>query len=216
MMYFKEYQDVFKMSMKERRDYLKDKPDDYKKKYFQYDNRERSKLNRLKNKTKNDNTDTKPNITISHDPLLNSNPSLFKEKIDEMFKNAKIDARNSNSNIDIVNEVINNPPAPVIIQQPINPEPITPPEIIPDKTDDNIVDDGVFCKKVVYADLIIAKDFVCEGEDDEQVSPDTIKQIKNYNIKIPVSYLNGVYINLPNNNNSKMICDTEYIYIFFK
>jgi hypothetical protein len=203
-----EYERIFNMSTNERRQILKDKDQDFKKEYFAYDNRERARIRRQSKKTDEDNKDTNQNITISQDPLLNSNPKLFKQKIDELFKTTKINAQISNSNIDIVNEVINNPPKPEIIEQPNNPP------TIPNKTDDNIVDDGVFCKKVVYADLVIAKDYICEGgEVEEQVSPDSIKKIKNYNIKIPVSYLEGVYINLPNNN-SKIICDTEYVYIF--
>ena len=271
-MSFKEYEDVFNMTIKDRRDYLKDKPDEYKKKYFQYDNKERSRLYRLKNNTKKTD-DNSSNIThISQDPLLNSNPELFKQKIDDMFKEAKQEAIINNSNIDIVSEVLNNP---VNIQQDINNQPIQAPIQIPKeepiqipiqipkeepiqipiqapkeepkeepiqipiqipiqspkeepkeepiqipKEEPNDIIDfnekDVFYRKVVYADLIVAKDFCYENVDNcENINPDTIKEIKNYNIKIPIEYLSEVFIKMPINSKSRMICDTENMYIFF-
>ena len=215
-MSFKEYEDVFNMTIKDRRDYLKDKPDDYKKKYFQYDNKERSRLYRIKNNTKKTD-DNSSNIThISQDPILNSNPELFKQKIDDMFKEAKQEAIINNSNIDIVSEVLNNP---VNIQQDINNQPIQAPIQIPKEEPNDIIDfneKDVFYRKVVYADLIVAKDFCYENVDNcENINPDTIKEIKNYNIKIPIEYLSEVFIKMPINSKSRMICDTENMYIFF-
>jgi len=222
---FKEYQDVFNMSIKDRRDYLKDKPDEYKKKYFQYDNKERSRLFRIKKNTKNTD-DNSSNIThISQDPLLNNNPELFKQKIEDMFKNAQQNAIISNSNIDIVSEVINNQS----IQQQVNNPPIQQKDIINNppapiqapiqepKPIIDFTDKEVFYKKVVYADLIVAKDFCYENEEDgENINPDTIKEMKNYNIKIPIQYLSEVFVKMPINSNNRMICDTENMYIFFK
>ena len=211
---FKEYQDVFNMSIKDRRDYLKDKPDEYKKKYFQYDNKERSRLFRIKKNTKNTD-DNSSNIThISQDPLLNNNPELFKQKIEDMFKNAQQNAIISNSNIDIVSEVINNQS----IQQQVNNPPIQQKDIINNppapiqapiqepKPIIDFTDKEVFYKKVVYADLIVAKDFCYENEEDgENINPDTIKEMKNYNIKIPIQYLSEVFVKMPINSNNRMI-----------
>ena len=222
---FKEYQDVFNMSIKDRRDYLKDKPDEYKKKYFQYDNKERSRLFRIKKNTKNTD-DNSSNIThISQDPLLNNNPELFKQKIDDMFKNAQQNAIISNSNIDIVSEVINNQS----IQQQVNNPPIQQKDIINNppapiqapiqepKPIIDFTDKEVFYKKVVYADLIVAKDFCYENEEygGDNINPDTIKEIKNYNIKIPIKYLKDVFVKMPINNTSRVVCDTENMYIYF-
>jgi len=223
-----EYERIFNMSINDRRQLLKEKDQDFKKEYFAYDNRQRARNRRNAKKT----DDNSSNIThISQDPLLNSNPQLFKQKIDDMFKNAQQNAIISNSNIDIVSEIINNPVNPVNIQKDIinpvniqkdiinNPvNPVNPVNIQKDIIN-NPIDfnrDDVFYQKVVYADLIVAKDFCYENaEDGENIDPDTIKEIKNYNIKIPIEFLSEVFIKMPINNTSRVVCDTENMYIFF-
>ena len=223
-----EYERIFNMSINDRRQLLKEKDQDFKKEYFAYDNRQRARNRRNAKKT----DDNSSNIThISQDPILNNNPVLFKQKIDDMFKNAQQNAIISNSNIDIVSEIINNPVNPVNIQKDIinpvniqkdiinNPvNPVNPVNIQKDIIN-NPIDfnrDDVFYQKVVYADLIVAKDFCYENaEDGENIDPDTIKEIKNYNIKIPIEFLSEVFIKMPINNTSRVVCDTENMYIFF-
>jgi len=223
-----EYERIFNMTINDRRQLLKDKDQDFKKEYFAYDNRQRARIRREAKKT----DDNSSNIThISQDPILNNNPVLFKQKIDDMFKNAQQNAIISNSNIDIVSEIINNPVNPVNIQKDIinpvniqkdiinNPvNPVNPVNIQKDIIN-NPIDfnrDDVFYQKVVYADLIVAKDFCYENaEDGENIDPDTIKEIKNYNIKIPIEFLSEVFIKMPINNTSRVVCDTENMYIFF-
>ena len=221
-----EYERIFNMSINDRRQLLKDKDQDFKKEYFAYDNRERARIRRQTKKTDEDNKDTKnvsPTI-ISQDPLLNTNPELFKQKIDEMFKNAKINAQNSNSNIDIVNEVINNTPKtePVIKEQPINPAPIitaTPapaPSIINLPTIQEKMGDETIYHDTIYANTIISKSYITDDGEEGYVNDGDISNIKNYNIKIPVEHLSDIYIKMPNNNNSSLIIDGEYCYVFFK
>ena len=223
-----EYERIFNMSINDRRQLLKEKDQEFKKEYFAYDNRQRARNRRQAKKT----DDNSSNIThISQDPILNNNPVLFKQKIDDMFKNAQQNAIISNSNIDIVSEIINNPVNPVNIQKDIinpvniqkdiinNPvNPVNPVNIQKDIIN-NPIDfnrDDVFYQKVVYADLIVAKDFCYENaEDGENIDPDTIKEIKNYNIKIPIEFLSEVFIKMPINNTSRVVCDTENMYIFF-
>ena len=220
-----EYERIFNMTINDRRQLLKDKDQEFKKEYFAYDNRQRARNRRQAKKT----DDNSSNIThISQDPILNNNPVLFKQKIDDMFKNAQQNAIISNSNIDIVSEIINNPVNPVNIQKDIiNPvniqkdiinNPVNPVNIQKDIIN-NPIDfnrDDVFYQKVVYADLIVAKDFCYENaEDGENIDPDTIKEIKNYNIKIPIEFLSEVFIKMPINNTSRVVCDTENMYIFF-
>jgi hypothetical protein len=223
-----EYERIFNMSINDRRQLLKEKDQDFKKEYFAYDNRQRARNRRNAKKT----DDNSSNIThISQDPLLNSNPQLFKQKIDDMFKNAQQNAIINNSNIDIVSEIINNPvnikediiinpPAPKEekpINNPIN-NPVNPVNIQKDIIDNPIDfnEDDVFYQKVVYADLIVAKDYCYDkNEDHERTTPNTLKEITNYNIKIPVEYLSEIFIKMPINSNSRMICDTENMYIFF-
>ena len=230
-----EYERIFNMTIEERRKLLKEKDQDFKKEYFAYDNRQRARNRREAKKT----DDNSSNIThISQDPVLNNNPVLFKQKIDDMFKNAHQNAIISNSNIDIVSEVINNPINPInnpinnpvniqqdIINNPVNPvKPVNikkdiinnPPAPQQEKPIIDFNDKEVFYQKVVYADLIVAKDFCYENaEDGENINPDTIKEMKNYNIKIPIQYLSEVFVKMPINSNSRMICDTENMYIFF-
>lgn len=230
-----EYERIFNMTIEERRKLLKEKDQDFKKEYFAYDNRQRARIRREAKKT----DDNSSNIThISQDPVLNNNPVLFKQKIDDMFKNAHQNAIISNSNIDIVSEVINNPINPInnpinnpvniqqdIINNPVNPvKPVNikkdiinnPPAPQQEKPIIDFNDKEVFYQKVVYADLIVAKDFCYENaEDGENINPDTIKEMKNYNIKIPIQYLSEVFVKMPINSNSRMICDTENMYIFF-
>jgi len=230
-----EYERIFNMTIEERRKLLKEKDQEFKKEYFAYDNRQRARNRREAKKT----DDNSSNIThISQDPVLNNNPVLFKQKIDDMFKNAHQNAIISNSNIDIVSEVINNPINPInnpinnpvniqqdIINNPVNPvKPVNikkdiinnPPAPQQEKPIIDFNDKEVFYEKVVYADLIVAKDFCYENaEDGENINPDTIKEMKNYNIKIPIQYLSEVFVKMPINSNSRMICDTENMYIFF-
>jgi len=230
-----EYERIFNMTIEERRKLLKEKDQEFKKEYFAYDNRQRARNRREAKKT----DDNSSNIThISQDPVLNNNPVLFKQKIDDMFKNAQQNAIINNSNIDIVSEVINNPINPInnpinnpvniqqdIINNPVNPvKPVNikkdiinnPPAPQQEKPIIDFNDKEVFYQKVVYADLIVAKDFCYENaEDGENINPDTIKEMKNYNIKIPIQYLSEVFVKMPINSNSRMICDTENMYIFF-
>jgi len=257
-----EYERIFNMTINDRRQLLKEKDQEFKKEYFAYDNRQRARNRRQAKKT----DDNSSNIThISQDPVLNNNPVLFKQKIDDMFKNAQQNAIISNSNIDIVSEIINNPvnikeniiinpvnikkdiinnpPVPQeekpinnpinnpvniqqdIINNPVNPvKPVNikkdiinnPPAPQQEKPIIDFNDKEVFYQKVVYADLIVAKDFCYENaEDGENINPDTIKEMKNYNIKIPIEFLSEVFIKMPINNTSRVVCDTENMYIFF-
>ena len=245
-----EYERIFNMTIEERRKLLKEKDQEFKKEYFAYDNRQRARIRREAKKA-NENSS---NIShISHDPILNSNPELFRQKIDDMFKIAQQNAIIYNSNIDIVNEVINNTPEqvnnqppiqqpaevnnpppiqqPAEVNNPINPinNPITPinnpinnPPPIPseEKPIIDFKDDDVFYQKVVYADLIVARDFCYDDGRDENdgdyTTPKSLKEINNYNIKIPIEYLSEIIIKMPINTNSRMLCDTENMYIFFK
>jgi hypothetical protein len=223
-----EYERIFNMTINDRRQLLKEKDQDFKKEYFAYDNRQRARNRRNAKKT----DDNSSNIThISQDPILNNNPELFKQKIDDMFKNAQQNAIISNSNIDIVSEIINNPINPInnpvnikedIIINPVNPVNIqkdiinNPPVPKEEKPITDFKDEDVFYQKVVYADLIVAKDFCYEnGDGGEDIDPDTIKEIKNYNIKIPIEFLSEVFIKMPINNTSRVVCDTENMYIYF-
>ena len=213
-----EYERIFNMTINDRRQLLKEKDQEFKKEYFAYDNRQRARNRRQAKKT----DDNSSNIThISQDPVLNNNPVLFKQKIDDMFKNAQQNAIISNSNIDIVSEIINNP---VNIKENIIINPVNikkdiinnPPAPQQEKPIIDFNDKEVFYQKVVYADLIVAKDFCYEnGESGEHIEPDTIKEIKNYNIKIPIQYLSEVFVKMPINNTSRVVCDTENMYIFF-
>ena len=207
-----EYERIFNMSINERRQLLKDKDQDFKKEYFAYDNRERARIRRQKNKTNEDNKDM-----ISHDQQLNTNPALFKEKIEELFKNAKKNAEISNSNI--VNEIINNPPPIQIINNP-SPPPVpvqSVPQQIPQPVQSVPKNDITepFYKDVIYADTIISKNYITDDGNDGYLNENSLNNIKNYNIKIPVEHLKDIYIKLPNNNNSSLIIDGEYAYIFF-
>ena len=76
-----------------------------------------------------------------------------------------------------------------------------------------IIPDDTFYQDVVYADVVIAKSYILDDDDAGEMGAN-ISQIKNYNIKIPIKYLNDIYINLPTNN-SRMISDTKNIYIYF-
>lgn len=195
-----EYENIFKMTIPERREILKTKDEDFKKEYFIYDNRERARIRRDKNKTENPKEDYK----ISHDPLLNSNHIIFNEKISDMFKNAKINAEKNS--IDIVSQII--APTP-----PTPPNPPTPPTlpIIKEKNDAE-----TFFKSTIYADTIISKNYITDDGDDGVLNENSPNNIKNYNIKIPVEHLKDIYIKMPRDNTkSSLIIDGEYCYIFF-
>lgn len=190
-----EYERIFNMTIPERREILKNKDADFKKEYFTYDNRERARIRRDKNKTENPKEDYK----ISHDPLLNSNHIIFNEKISDMFKNAKINAEKNS--IDIVSQII----APKLPNPPNLP---TLP-IIKEKDEAE-----TFFKSTIYADTIISKNYITDDGEDGVLNGGDISNIKNYNIKMPVEHLKDIYIKIPNNNSS-MIIDGEYCYVFF-
>lgn len=192
-----EYENIFKMSIQERREILKTKDEDFKKKYFTYDNRERARIRREKDKTGN----TKDDYKISHDPLLNSNHIIFNEKISDMFKTAKINAEINS--IDIVSQII----AP----NPPNPPKLSTLPIIKEKDDAE-----TFYKSTIYADTIISKNYITDDGDDGVLNENSPNNIKNYNIKIPVEHLKDIYIKMPRDNSkSSLIIDGEYCYIFF-
>ena len=196
-----EYERIFNMTIPERREILKNKDANFKKEYFTYDNRERARMRRDKNKTENPKEDYK----ISHDPILNSNHIIFNEKISDMFKTAKINAEKNS--IDIVSQIIApNPPKP---PTPPNPPNLPTLPIIKEKDDAE-----TFFKSTIYADTIISKNYITDDGEDGVLNGGDISNIKNYNIKIPVEHLKDIYIKMPNNNSS-LIIDGEYCYVFF-
>ena len=193
-----EYERIFNMTIPERREILKNKDADFKKEYFTYDNRERARIRREKDKTENPKEDYK----ISHDPLLNTNHIIFNEKISDMFKTAKINAEKNS--IDIVSQIIapNPPNLP-------NPPKLPTLPIIKEKDEAE-----TFFKSTIYADTIISKNYITDDGEDGVLNGGDISNIKNYNIKMPVEHLKDIYIKIPNNNSS-MIIDGEYCYVFF-
>jgi hypothetical protein len=198
-----EYERIFNMSIPERREILKNKDANFKKEYFTYDNRERARMRRDKNKTENPKEDYK----ISHDPILNSNHIIFNEKISDMFKTAKINAEKNS--IDIVSQIIApNPPNP---PTPPNPPKLPTLPIIKEKDDAE-----TFFKSTIYADTIISKNYITDDGEDGVLNGGDISNIKNYNIKMPVEHLKDIYIKMPRDNTkSSLIIDGEYCYIFF-
>jgi hypothetical protein len=195
-----EYERIFNMTIPERREILKNKDANFKKEYFTYDNRERARMRRDKNKTENPKEDYK----ISHDPILNSNHIIFNEKISDMFKTAKINAEKNS--IDIVSQIIApNPPTPP------NPPKLPTLPIIKEKDDAE-----TFFKSTIYADTIISKNYITDDGEDGVLNGGDISNIKNYNIKMPVEHLKDIYIKMPRDNTkSSLIIDGEYCYIFF-
>ena len=198
-----EYERISSMTIQERRKLLKEKDANFKKEYFTYDNRERARMRRDKNKTENPKEDYK----ISHDPILNSNHIIFNEKISDMFKTAKINAEKNS--IDIVSQIIApNPPNP---PTPPNPPKLPTLPIIKEKDDAE-----TFFKSTIYADTIISKNYITDDGEDGVLNGGDISNIKNYNIKMPVEHLKDIYIKMPRDNTkSSLIIDGEYCYIFF-
>ena len=195
-----EYERIFNMTIPERREILKNKDADFKKEYFTYDNRERARIRREKDKTENPKEDYK----ISHDPLLNTNHIIFNEKISDMFKTAKINAEKNS--IDIVSQIIapNPPNLP-------NPPKLPTLPIIKEKDEAE-----TFFKSTIYADTIISKNYITDDGEDGVLNENSPNNIKNYNIKLPVEHLKDIYIKMPRDNTkSSLIIDGEYCYIFF-
>ena len=230
-----EYERIFNMTIEERRKLLKEKDQDFKKEYFAYDNRERARRRREAKKTDenkqpidngvpDDIVKKVLNTPIQTDMELGKDGKLFKAKVDDFFKQIlpKEDQH--------VKEIIKEEDQPVkeIIKEEVKPdikqqikprqapkqtkpkeEPVKLQAI---KEDEEILPDNTtFYQNVIYADTIIAKSYITDDGDDGETGI-SISNIKNYNFKIPISYLDDIYINLP--SNSKMICDTQYIYIF--
>jgi hypothetical protein len=121
---------IFNMLIEERRKYLIDKSKEFKKQYFIYDNRERARINRLKQRlaSQNDNNIVIPpiinedklkttlkkndNNTIATCPILQQNGQLFRDTIDSYFKKIKPEiSRNDDNEItELINEIIQTPP----------------------------------------------------------------------------------------------------------
>ena len=226
-----EYERIFNMTIEERRKLLKDKDQDFKKEYFAYDNRERARRRReakrtdenkqlIDNGVPDDIVKKVLNAPIQTDMELGKDGLLFKQKVDDFFK--QILPKEDQP----VKETIKEEDQPVkeikkeeeqpVIKQPSKPRQTKPKEepvkLQAIKEDEEILPDNTtFYQNVIYADTIIAKSYITDDGDDGETGI-SISNIKNYNFKIPISYLDDIYINLP--SNSKMICDTQYIYIF--
>jgi len=220
-----EYERIFNMTIDERRKLLKEKDQDFKKEYFAYDNRERARRRREAKKTDenkqpidngvpDDIVKKVLNTPIQTDMELGKDGKLFKQKVDDFFKQIlpKEDQPVKEEDQPVKEE-------PVIKQQSkpkqapkqqtkpkeeqVKLQQIKEEEILPDNT--------TFYQNVIYADTIIAKSYITDDGENGELGI-SISNIKNYNLKIPISYLDDIYINLP--SNSKMICDTQYIYLF--
>ena len=235
-----EYERIFNMSIDERRKILKDKDKDFKKEYFTYDNRERARKRRQAKQTENkepvitdDFVKKVLNTTIQSDMELGKDGKLFKAKVDNFFKQI-IPSEPVKEQLPIIKEdqpvikedqPIIKEDQPVIKEdQPVKTNKKEPVKKAPVKsiqkeqleqiTEEEIKpDDTTFYQNVIYADTIIAKSYITDDGYDGEVG-DNISIIKNYNIKIPIKYLDDIYINLPRNN-SRMICDTQNVYIYF-
>tara|TARA_R100001198_G_scaffold88980_1_gene65115 strand:- start:55 stop:699 length:645 start_codon:yes stop_codon:yes gene_type:complete len=204
-----EYDRLFNMSIDERRKILKEKDILFKKDYFAYDNRMRASIRRQAKKTEKQPAEGDDIVKkILNNPLqtdmeLCKDGQMFKDKIDLFFKQV--------SPSEPVKET-----SPIIKDdQPDNTnkkEPVKKENIYVNDVNE-IIPDDTFYQDVVYADVVIAKSYILDDDDAGEMGAN-ISQIKNYNIKIPIKYLNDIYINLPTNN-SRMISDTKNIYIYF-
>ena len=234
-----EYERIFNMSIDERRKLLKEKDKDFKKEYFTYDNRERARKRRQAKQTENkepvitdDFVKKLLNTPIQSDIELGKDGKLFKAKVDNFFKQitpsepVKEPSPIIKEDQPIIKEdkLIIKEDQPIIKEdQPIikedqpvktnKKEPVKKAPVKLEKIDEEIKPDDTFYQNIIYADTIIAKSYITDdGYDGEWGS--NISNIKNYNIKIPIKYLDDIYINLPTNN-SRMICDTQNVYIYF-
>jgi len=219
-----EYERIFNMTIEERRKLLKEKDQDFKKEYFAYDNRERARRRReakrtdenkqlIDNGVPDDIVKKVLNAPIQTDMELGKDGLLFKQKVDDFFKQIlpKEDQPVKEIKKEEEQPVIKQPSKPRQAPKQTKPkeEPVKLQAI---KEDEEILPDNTtFYQNVIYADTIIAKSYITDDGDDGETGI-SISNIKNYNFKIPISYLDDIYINLP--SNSKMICDTQYIYIF--
>jgi len=218
-----EYERIFNMTIDERRKLLKEKDQDFKKEYFAYDNRERARRRREAKKTDenkqpidngvpDDIVKKVLNAPIQTDMELGKDGKLFKAKVDDFFKQIlpKEDQPVKEEDQSVKEEpVIKQSPKPKQApkqtkpkEEPVKLQPVKEEEILPDNT--------TFYQNVIYADTIIAKSYITDDGENGEFGIG-ISNIKNYNLKIPISYLDDIYINLPN---SKMLCDTQYIYFF--
>jgi len=225
-----EYDRLFNMSIDERRKILKEKDILFKKDYFAYDNRMRASIRRQAKKTEKQPAEGDDIVKkILNNPLqtdmeLCKDGQMFKDKIDLFFKQVspsepvketspiiKDDQPDNTNKKEPVKET-----SPIIKDdQPVNTnkkEPVKKENIYVNDVNE-IIPDDTFYQDVVYADVVIAKSYILDDDDAGEMGAN-ISQIKNYNIKIPIKYLNDIYINLPTNN-SRMISDTKNIYIYF-
>ena len=225
-----EYDRLFNMSIDERRKILKQKDILFKKDYFAYDNRMRASIRRQAKKTEKQPAEGDDIVKkILNNPLqtdmeLCKDGQMFKDKIDLFFKQVspsepvketspiiKDDQPDNTNKKEPVKET-----SPIIKDdQPVNTnkkEPVKKENIYVNDVNE-IIPDDTFYQDVVYADVVIAKSYILDDDDAGEMGAN-ISQIKNYNIKIPIKYLNDIYINLPTNN-SRMISDTKNIYIYF-
>ena len=229
-----EYERIFNMTIDERRKLLKEKDQDFKKEYFAYDNRERARRRREAKKTDENKQQIDNGVSVVPDDIvkkvlnspiqtdmeLGKDGKLFKAKVDDFFKQIlpKEDQPVKEEDQPVKEEdqpvkeepVIKQSPKPKQApkqtkpkEEPVKLQPVKEEEILPDNT--------TFYQNVIYADTIIAKSYITDDGENGEFGIG-ISNIKNYNFKIPISYLDDIYINLP--SNSKMICDTQYIYIF--
>ena len=229
-----EYERIFNMSIDERRKLLKEKDKDFKKEYFTYDNRERARKRRQAKQTENkeqvitdDFVKKVLNTPIQSDIELGKDGKLFKAKVDNFFKQItpsepvkepspiiKEDKPIIKEDKLIIKEdkpiIKEDQPVKTNKKEPVKKEPV---KSILDDQDDEIKPDDTFYQNIIYADTIIAKSYITDDGYDGEYGGN-ISNIKNYNIKIPVRYLDDIYINLPTNN-SRMICDTQNVYIYF-
>ena len=226
------YESIFNMSIDERRKILKDKDMDFKKEYFAYDNRERARRRREAKRTEKEPKDTDDivkkvlNNPFQTDMELSKDGKMFKEKVDIFFKQIepsepikedkpiKQDQPVIKEDQPVIKEdkpVIKEDKPVIKEDQPVKTNKKEPVKKEPVKLEDEIKQDDTFYKDVIYADTIIAKSYITDDGDAGELGT-SISQIKNYNIKIPITYLDDIYINLPN---SKMICDSKNVYIYF-
>lgn len=214
-----EYEHIFNMSINDRRQLLKEKDIDFKKEYFAYDNRERARQRREAKRSdkvpieqveqvkqvekvkqveqvshisqKTDDIVKKVlNTPLQSDKYLSKDGKMFKEKVDLFFKQTI-------------------PREPVKEPTPIPPQPIINLPPIKEKTGDETI-----YHETIYANTIISKNYITDDGEDGLLNENSPNNIKNYNIKIPVEHLKDIYIKMPNNNSS-LIIDGEYCYVFF-
>lgn len=225
-----QFKTIYNMTPEARREYMKTITDSkYKESYYKYSDRERCRLNRLKKKGA---TPIKPVELIELAELTEKPTETFKDVADKYLKKKfqKSKEPNKTSTPQPVpkelNEVIETPDA--FIKTPDVPQ--EQPPYIPEnrgrlvqvengfKSSIGRPGDTVFkYEEVLYADTVIAKSYIVDNN--TALGRDTtvaeIQEIKDYNMKIPVSMMKDIYINTLNNPSTSLRCDGEFVYLFF-